>query len=86
MNRSAKWLLIVTTTWMVLVWRIADDLPSSPNFLPAKFSHYMVLVKSQGYSNQSGRSGFGQFTIFKVKTIFHFTKAVDIEPKLDSKM
>ena len=25
---------------MVLVWRITDDLPNSPNFLPAKLSHY----------------------------------------------
>ena len=37
MNRSAKWLLIVTTT---LVWEIADD---SPNFLPDKLSHYAVI-------------------------------------------
>ena len=71
---------------MVLVWRITDDSPNSPNFLPAKISHYVVLVKSQGYSNQFDRSGFGQITIFKVKTIFHFTKAVDIEPKLGSTM
>jgi len=27
---------------MVLVWQITDDLPNSPNFLPAKLSHYTV--------------------------------------------
>ena len=39
MNRSAKGLLIVTTN---LVWRIADNSPNSPNFLPTQFSCYMV--------------------------------------------
>ena len=39
MNRSASGLVIVTTN---LVWRIADDLPNSPNFLPAKLPCYMV--------------------------------------------
>ena len=43
MNRSAKGLFIETTIiWMVLVWRIADDSPNLPNFLPAKPSRYMV--------------------------------------------
>ena len=28
--------------WMVLVWRITDDSPTSPNFLPAKLSRYTV--------------------------------------------
>ena len=28
---------------MVLVWRIADDSPNSPNFLPTKHSHYTVF-------------------------------------------
>ena len=28
---------------MVLVWRITDDSPNSPNFPPAKHSHYMVI-------------------------------------------
>ena len=28
---------------MVLVWRITDDLPNSPNFPPAKLSCYTVL-------------------------------------------
>jgi len=27
---------------MVLVWRITDDSPKSPNFLPAKLSRYTV--------------------------------------------
>ena len=27
---------------MVLVWRITDDSPNSPNFLPPKLSRYMV--------------------------------------------
>ena len=40
MNRSAKGLSMVTTN---LVWRIADDLPNSPNFLPAKLSRYTVV-------------------------------------------
>ena len=30
--------------WMVLVWRIADDLPNLPNFLPTKLSRYMVYA------------------------------------------
>ena len=34
MNRSAKGLSMVTTN---LVWRIADDSPNSPNFLPPNF-------------------------------------------------
>jgi len=29
---------------MVLVRWIKDDLPNSPNFLPAKLSHYTVYV------------------------------------------
>ena len=29
---------------MALVWRIADDSPNSPNFLPTKLSHYTVSV------------------------------------------
>ena len=29
---------------MVLVWRIADNLPNSPNFHPAKLSRYTVFV------------------------------------------
>jgi len=28
---------------MVLIWRIKDDLPNLPNFLPAKLSCYMVM-------------------------------------------
>ena len=44
MNRSAKELLIVTNN---LVWRIADDSPNLPNFLPAKLSCYMVCVYSE---------------------------------------
>ena len=40
MNRSAKGLLIVTTT---LVGHIVDDSPNLPNFLPAKFSWYAVV-------------------------------------------
>ena len=43
MNRSAKTLLIVTTNLNGLVWQMADDLPNSPNFLPVKHSHYMVI-------------------------------------------
>ena len=39
MNRSAKGLLIVTTN---LDWRITDDSPNLPNFLPAKLFCYMV--------------------------------------------
>ena len=32
--------------WMVLVWRIVDDSPNSPNFLPAKLPAIQyVLVK-----------------------------------------
>jgi len=38
---------------MVLVWQIKDDLPNLPNlpnFLPAKLSHYMVIIiNSQRY-------------------------------------
>ena len=41
-DRSSKGLLIVTTTLNVLCWRIGDDLLNSPNFLPAKLSHYTV--------------------------------------------
>ena len=41
-NRSAKGLLIVTTNLDGLVWRIADDSPNLPNFLPAKFSRYTI--------------------------------------------
>jgi len=29
---------------MVLVWQIKEDLPNSPNFLPAKLFHYMVAT------------------------------------------
>ena len=37
MNRSAKWILIVTLIiWMVLVWRLVDASPNLPNVLPAK--------------------------------------------------
>ena len=32
---------IITTS---LVWQIADDLPISPNFFPAKISHYTVVA------------------------------------------
>ena len=28
---------------MVLVWRITDDLPNSPNFCPTKLSRYTVF-------------------------------------------
>ena len=31
---------------MVLVWRITDDLPNSPNFPPTKLSRYTVLRKA----------------------------------------
>ena len=30
---------------MILVWRITDDLPNSPNFSPAKLSRYTVYQK-----------------------------------------
>ena len=47
-NRSAKGLLIATTTLDVLIWRIiwriADDSPNPSNFLPAKLSRYTVHV------------------------------------------
>ena len=29
---------------MVLVWRITDDSPNSPNFFPAKLSRYTVTA------------------------------------------
>ena len=32
---------------MVLVWRIADNLPNSPNFLPIKLSRYTVLYNKK---------------------------------------
>ena len=42
MNKSAKWLLIVTTILDRLVWQIVDDSLNLPNFLSTKFSHYTV--------------------------------------------
>ena len=48
MNRSAKGLLIVTATLDVLLWQIADDSLNSPNFLPAKRSHYTVDYNTYG--------------------------------------
>ena len=44
MNKSAERLLIVTTLWMAIVWRITGDLPNSPNFLPAKLSCQTFLL------------------------------------------
>ena len=39
MNRLSHKVTIITTN---LDWQIPDDLPNSPNFLPAKLSYYMV--------------------------------------------
>ena len=39
-NRSTNRLSIVCTN--LLVWRITDDSPNSPNFSPSKLSHYTV--------------------------------------------
>ena len=46
MNRSAKGLLIVTTTFDGLVWQITDNLP---NFVPAKLSRYTVIHITHHY-------------------------------------
>ena len=47
MNSSANRLSIVTTNLdgfsLANHWRIGDDSPNSPNFLPAKLSHYTVI-------------------------------------------
>ena len=37
---------------MVLVWRIMDNSPSSPNFPPAKHSRYMVIATVFNSSSQ----------------------------------
>jgi len=42
MNRFSQKVIIVNRNLDDFVWRIACDLPNSPNFLPAKLSCYMV--------------------------------------------
>jgi len=43
MNRFSQKVIIVSRKiWIVLVWQIKNDSPNSPNFFPAKLSHYTV--------------------------------------------
>ena len=56
---------------MVLLWQIKDDLPNSPNYLPAKLSHYMVVhggiyvtlqITDTGFQElDNSSSGIGHF-------------------------
>ena len=48
-NQSITYKVSYVTTlnekvWMVLAWQITHDLPNSPNFPPAKLSHFKVNV------------------------------------------
>jgi len=53
---SAKRLVEI---WMLLVWRITDDSPNLPNFLPAKFSRYTVKEKQKEV--KSNNTSFTRF-------------------------
>ena len=64
---------------MALVWRITDDLPNSPNFLPAKLSHYTVLYGGKLWQRENlvnlqykhfGERKFGEFVPFPEQKYF----------------
>ena len=42
---------------MVLVWRITDDSPNSPNFPSAKLSRYTVIMFGSRVETGSGHPG-----------------------------
>jgi len=50
-NRFSQKVIIIVEIWMILVWRIKDNSPILPNFIPAKLSHYMIFpINTSGYA------------------------------------
>ena len=69
---------------MVLVWRIVDDSPNSPNFLPTKFSYYTVLAQKSGISKMHRYARFLQIKSQIVMLCFFTWVCVEYQRKQDS--
>ena len=61
MNRSAKGLLIIVIIllWMVLVWRIADDLPNFPNFSTIQYIAFKENSNTDFTNNYDTATHYG---------------------------